>query len=1019
FLDDLQVLDASTTTTPYTINKSWNLDTTDQMDDFIFDGDSFRSIQKYGLPTSADPWRWQLTSNNVHSGSLAWDDSPGYNYQDIAGLGTYPTGTTISSTDVEPRIHFLQFKNAINLTGVLPADSDGDSGNPILTFWQAYEIKPNASIRVEYAPIGSSTWTAIPNQGLLIDYTVPTGTGRTNLTMQPVKIDLTNVPNWSSANFKLRFAMYVDAAATTFGQGWYIDDIKIEREKSSPYMAFPFVDDAESPIFTGKTWESIGGKWGPTTEKGSVGTSGTTAYSDSPLTTYDPGDTQFFQTQYAIDLLHDTVANTTDAVGRPAAVNPVLTFWHQRSLTNGANFTVEMWTASTNAWTQVWAYNSSPSDPFLTQKAWQRVEINLQTAVSLADAGKTWANISASPGDGVTTDDDIKIRFRFDTNSSVAADGVYVDEIHVENASTTTQKLWPIASGGNGPYVDSIENVSPLILPGIWSSRWYAGGQWSTTSASGYYKSSSLALSDSPSNYLDSTFSVLEMVPIVDLTSTVVGSAPMMTFWTRYAIGAGASFRVDIATATVGTVNGYDKIGGWSAWVTQPMMVGVPLAPSNLLGGTAAAAVNTWLRGQVDLSSFIGKQIRVRFVANVPGGVTLADGQYLDEVAFTYSPSQVTLPLVDNAQSTVNWVTEGTWGLAKNYFQGSGSSSTDFGSYSWVGTYYDCELKKIGTDSCSNPSTTMENILNANTDFTTASPFTLLNGKIGPETGLSQIDDINFYWNPSATYQRPLSNSAPVDFTDTFVARWSRTVTLTAGATYNFSTISDDGVRLMLGTMTGITGLTATGRTINGSTGSGYIINNWTNHGAVLDYGTFTVGATPVTTTLTLEFYENAGAAEIILNATSSTFSFTDSPNPPSGSTFTLVNSIYPGNSSLMLNGFFNLAASSTPVLTYQRLYDLAANNIFTAEVSTDGGFTWAVLPQSIPPLPATPPPVGSLETLTGPASRLPPGNYWEQRSIDLSAYKVANVMIRFRLDTRTASGTGDGVYLADIRVTP
>ena len=936
---------------------------------------------------------------------MGWDDSPSYNYQNITGLTpTNPTGTTVSSTDTQPRIHFLQFKNSINMTGVLPPDTEGDTGVPLLTFWQAYDIKPNASIRVEYYDTGTSTWTTIPNQGMLIDYSVPTGSSRTNLTMQPVQIDLTNVPNWSTATFKLRFAMYVDGVATQFGEGWYIDDIKLEREKSSPYMAYPFVDTAENATFTATTWEAIGGKWNKTTEKGGALTTAT-AYSDSPLTTYDPGDTQELQLKYAIDLLHDSPTNTTDSAGRAPAVNPVLTFWHQRNVTSGATFSVEVWTASTNTWTQVWLYDAS-TDPFPTQKAWQRVEINLQTATALAD-GLPWATISSN---GVTTDDDIKIRFRFDSGSSVSADGVYVDEIHIEDASTTAEMLWPVASGGTGPYVDSINSVSPQLIPGIWSTRWYVGGQWNTTTTGGYYKTGSMGLTDSPSgNYLDSTYSVLEMVPIVDMTSTVAGSSPMMTFWTRYNIGQNASFRVDIAYkdgTTATTANAYDQIGGWSAWTTQPMMVGVP-APSNVLGGSSAAAVNTWLRGQVDLSSYIGKQIRVRFVASVPSGATLADGQYLDEIAFTYSPAQITVPMVDSAQSTVNWVPEGTWGLAGDYFIGSGSSATDFGSYAWVGTYYDCESLVQGGDNCgSGTGTAMQHIMMSNTDYTAADSFVGTGGKIGPETGLSQIDDINFNWDTSATYQRPLSNAAPISFADTFAGRWQRTVTLNAGTTYNFSTIADDGVRLFLSNSSGIaSGLTAmTGRTDYPS--GGYIINRWTDHSPQLDFGTFTVGASPVTTTLVLEFYERTGGAEIILNATSSSYSFTDSPNTPSGVGYTVVNSIYPGNSSLMLNGYFNLSDPLKPnkTLAFQRQYDLKSNNLFYVEVSTNGGFSWTQI---------------ASENLSNSSTINPTPLGWQQRSVDISSYigSGTNVMIRFRLDTRSASSTGDGVYLSDIQV--
>ena len=1013
FIDDVQIVDGPASGTPFTVNKTWTLDTVNEMDDFVFDGDSNRTIQKYGLTNTTEAWRWQLTSTNAHSG-MGWDDSPSYNYQNITGLPSYnPSGTTVSSTDTQPRIHFLQFKNSIDMTGVLPADTEGDTGVPLLTFWQAYDVKPNASIRLEYYDTGTSAWTTVPNQGMLLDYTVPTGSSRTSLTMQPVQIDLTNIPNWNTAAFKLRFAMYVDGAATQFGEGWYIDDIKLEREKSSPYMGYPFVDTAENPTFTASTWQAIGGKWNKTTEKGGA-LSSATAYSDSPLTSYDPGDTQELQLKYAIDLLHDSPANTTDTAGRPAAVNPVLTFWHQRSVTSGANFSVEMWTASSNTWTQVWLYNSS-TDPFPTQKAWQRVEINLVTAVQLANGGKTWANI-ASNADSVTNDDDIKIRFRFDTGSSVAADGVYVDEIHIQDASTTALKLWPAASGGNGPYADSISSALPSIISGAWGNRWYAGGQWSTTTTSGYYKTGSSGLADSPSgNYLDNSFSVMEMVPIVDMTSTVAGSRPIMTFWTRYNIGQNASFRVDIAYkdgTTTGTANNYDQMGGWSAWTTQPMMVGVP-APSNVLGGTAAAAVDTWLRGQVDLSSFIGKQIRVRFVANVPSGATLADGQYLDEIAFTYSPSQISVPLVDNAQTTGNWIPEGTWGLAANYFIGSGTSASDFGSYSWVGTYYDCEQTKRAADACNNNTgnvaTTMRHILDDNTDYTASDPYVSNGAKLGPETSLSQITDINFKWVDNVSW--PLSdaalprglsnqtNDSPLmqGFDDTYVVRWTRTVTLNPG-TYSFSTISDDGVNVIISDRTGISGLTPTTRT--GMANAGYVINNWSDHGAALNYGFFTV-STSMTRTLVVEYYENWGGAQIVLNATSSSYSFTDSPNTPSGSSFTQVDSIYPGNSSLMLNGYFDLTGPDR-VLSYKRLYDLANNANFYVEISQDGGFSWA-----------------QLDSIAGPANLVPPGQTWQQQSILLNGYKTANVMIRFRLDTRTVSSSQDGVYITDIRVSP
>jgi hypothetical protein len=305
----------------------------------------------------------------------------------------------------------------------------------------------------------------------------------------------------------------------------------------------------------------------------------------------------------------------------------------------------------------------------------------------------------------------------------------------------------------------------------------------------------------------------------------------------------------------------------------------------------------------------------------------------------------------------------------------------------------------------------MRRILDNNTDYLPGDPqitdSSVNNGKIGPET-LGQLTDLNFIWPNGSGINRPFANASSVGsapsagFDDTFVARWTRTVTLNPG-TYSFSTISDDGVNVILSDTTGTTGLTATTRT--GMPNAGYIINDWSNHAPKLDYGTFTV-STAMTRTLVVEFYENTGGAEIILNATSSTYSFTDSPNTPSGVGFTQVNSIYPGNSSLMLNGYFAIpSGSTTAALSYKRLYDLGSNSTFYVEASTDGGFTWSQI---------------ATETLSGATKRMPPGNTWQQQGAALtsSTYTGHNVIIRFRLDTRTASTTNDGMYLTDIRIT-
>ncbi|HVU14839.1 MAG TPA: hypothetical protein VHD90_26370, partial [Phototrophicaceae bacterium] len=366
YIDDLQVVNDAAPSTTYTINNSWNMNDRLKMDNFIYDGDSF---DNQGLTSPSTTRRWDLTTTHAHSG-MAWDDSPTSSsnttgsYQNLYNISA-PTGAA------NARVHYLEFKYPIDITtaDAPTQDSSGNTGHPMLSFWEAYDIALNASIRVQYTRdstdpsenLSSSSiesWTDVPN-GVIVDYnSVPSGASRTNLTMQQVQLDLTAIPNWQTQPFRLRFALYVDNGAAAFGQGWYIDDIAFVRQNGSPYIAYPFVDNAENPTFTASTWDAIGSKWGATTEKGGA-LNTATAYADSPYGNYTPNDVQMLQMHYAIDLLHDTSANTTDSPGRAAAINPTLTFWMLRKMNTNAKLTVDLWTAYNNTWSTVWTYDAS------------------------------------------------------------------------------------------------------------------------------------------------------------------------------------------------------------------------------------------------------------------------------------------------------------------------------------------------------------------------------------------------------------------------------------------------------------------------------------------------------------------------------------------------------------------------------------------------------------------------------------------------------------------------------------
>ncbi len=980
YIDDIQVLDAPAASS-FTVGNQWNLNSRDQMRDFIFDADSNKTLEDNpSLPDTIDGWRWNLTSTNAHSG-MSWDDSPGGNYQGHSQGG--------------PRVHYLEFKQPIDLTttrspAVPAADSDGDTGSPILSFWYAYDIHTQASIRVQYTrdanDASPDTWIDVPDGGILVDFTAPSGSplpneqvARTNTTMQPVSINLTRIPNWDTQSFRLRLALVVQAGATDFGDGWYIDDIRLERSATSSYMGYPFFDDAEDADYTTAVWTSLGNKWGPSTEVGGAASSAT-AYSDSPNANYDPTSDVSLQLTNAIDLLNDTPSNNVEPDSRPAAVNPILTFWYRRDVHTNIDFVVDVWVDSIGSWSTVWDYSSNSDSTFTLERAWIRGEINLVQAVQ-AITGKTWGMIAAN-ADSVTNDDDIRVRFRMITNGAWwAGDGVYVDNIAINDAPNTVHNLWTRGSSTNGTLVDSVEFATPI--GGSVASRWYLAADWGTISGvtNGSHSGSQAITNDPVTNYAgngasDYTSSILEFKPVIDLTSANAADRPILYFWTRYEIASNASFRVEIAQEdTASSSQSPDKIGGWTTWTKQPLMVGEP--PSNNV--IANSEVITWLRGQVDLSSFVGSRIRVRFIYDTTSWTWSGDtdGIILDDITFTFGPNQIALPFNDTAQSTVNWITEGTWGLGKDQYVGTGSNADIFGATQWSGTYFDCDCNATG----------FANLLNSQSNYAPSDPLTLTGPKIGP----SNVSEINYNWGNSVL---PMGTT-DLAYYDGFTARWIRQVTLMPG-TYYFRSLSDDGVRLIINDISGVSG---TIEAVGGASTAGYLINNWGDHGPTLDTGILIVGGSvPITRTLTFQFYENGGGAVAELFATSTSYSFTDSPNTPSGTGFTTVNSLTPGNSSLMLNGYFNLVGSpNTPVLNYKTLYDMGSNSRLRSEYSTDGGFTWTQ---------------GQYHT----GSRILASNTdWLDVTVTLP--EANNVMIRFRLDTRSTTNTQDGVYIANVQV--
>ena len=190
-----------------------------------------------------------------------------------------------------------------------------------------------------------------------------------------------------------------------------------------------------------------------------------------------------------------------------------------------------------------------------------------------------------------------------------------------------------------------------------------------------------------------------------------------------------------------------------------------------------------------------------------PEALTLPDGVTLNAAA-----------VGSNAPGTI--ATGENWTLTMTPGTGGGAPHFSCGAGSGVGA--PSGTTAAGTTACPGPYAGWVGEYHANQNLT-GSPALCRNDA-----------DVNFHWGGGSP-----ASGIPADH---FSARWTKTVTFTAG-TYNFTDGSDDGGRLYLDGV--------------------LVVNYWNDRG----YGT-TSGSTATaagTHTLVMEFYENGGGADATL----------------------------------------------------------------------------------------------------------------------------------------------------------
>lgn len=1028
--------------------------------------------------------QWDLTANNVvtdpdtvgnPTSCCSWELNPGQSYN------RFSESNGGSTSNEQLRIHYVELIAPVSQS-LYSVDHEGDMGAPMLSFMSGYLVGSYTNLEVQYRAVGDTVWRVIPGDNLL-NPGRPAGEIHTGLTsgspsadrraLTPMDIDLTEVKDINGIpidTFYLRFAVLVRSntdAQSTLRPGWWIDDIRLHRKGVDRFLDYPFYDGAETGI---ENWLPSGQWW----RVNDMSREGTHSFTDSPGGSYSNSTNHTLRLIKAIDFRNNTPDNLAATDRNPAggntdrnltdgnplatpAINPVLSFWHLRRLTSGDNFFVEWRNANENEtqWKVVWSYvtrmSSNPSslrDATRYNDVWEYVEIDLAPVVATFTAD--------------VRSDDILIRFRLSTDSSANDDGVYIDEIRIQDRAENVHRLWtngtnPTVNGqqfGNG----TAANWASDADESDWFQKWRLGGDWQRISweqqnglhsfhesaqnqdAAPYYQNSSATTTKIRS------YQILEMTQIIDMRATDLFTVPTLYFWARYRTATSDRLRLqisyelrpsDYAPQTLaqhmnsrcrnsGVAQCYEQLYGWSVWEEQP----VPSNPSPTWNSHTAfnigASQNSfgWALYQVDLSGYAanfgvpqreGRRIRIRILYDAlenGGSVTNPknDGLYVDNFTITSRYDQVVLANINNdvfydgATNLNNWITEGIWGLDPEVTITGGSTVTTLGI--WREYWWDCNR-------CTNlaPSGTPGNeqmligadIFLDNTHPTTHAVNLSAIGSPLPRVPVQRnVLDINYRMGSGSPRSGVPSNN--------IVGRWVLTTPVVGSGgvnagQYTFITASDDGVRLK------IDEVDAGGNIINPRPPAleWNLINNWNDHGVVTDMGRANL-VTGSQYRITLEYYERGSDATITLSLGGSTFSFTDSPKQGAGVTFPDIPALPRADTSLMLNGVLDLQGTTRPVMEYYTLYELDNNSTAIVEVSNDGGFTWRIngLTDDIPLIPGG---CGSgsnsstcdfYDNSSFSNTRRIPGEDWVRRRHNLSNYEGQLIMIRFRLRRTT-----------------
>jgi hypothetical protein len=681
------------------------------------------------------------------------------------GIVSSPTRSGSKAWDDSPSgTYALNRESTLQLNGRLDM-TDPSLFQPEMTFWHRWDLASGTRIYVEASTDQGQNWQILRTGSADATDELYAGPNTNPSWIQErIPLDLAG-QNFIGQRVMFRFRIVTGSNAAT---GWTIDDIGFAQRPNLATIFPNWCDDLNSSGSL-SNW-LLEGTWGLGLAP-SASDSGTAAYStpntltDSPAGTYAHGS--------------NTSATLNRVIDLSGATKPIVEFWTRWDINTGEALHLEVFQDATGTWDPVWSFTHGSFPPFYSstvtagnswnrQNAWQRVAVPLLPFVNAANTQKR-----------------IQLRWRLDARVNAStADGWYIDDLCIREDISSILSL---------PWEDTFESSAS-------NNNWYRG-DWGRVSAGVNARQGTFISQDYPAltEYANNSDSVMEMTGILNLTDPAL-VWPVLYYWQNNHIGTFDQFYAEVQIVNSAGV----PQGDW-----QPMTA--------ITASSTAVINNAWNRRQVDLNSFIGEYIRIRFRMQALNGTTAADngnGVWIDEVRvvdrFLDESLISSLPLVEGGDNGApRWIREGQWSLVND--SRNLGSATVLGPGQWAADYF--------------------------TNPTGTSP-----GSFGTALASESVTDVNFNWGNSAPALVLDNNGGNADM---FMARFRRTVTFTRDTVMNIQVNSDDGHELYIDSLE---------RTPSG--------DQWVDCGScvtTLNNYTFTAGSHDIE----IRYYENSVGAYI------------------------------------------------------------------------------------------------------------------------------------------------------------